>query len=654
MKLCHRSSVSPLLTLLLLLCAGFIRPAAAQQYTPTGPQRYTITDLHPAAAGTNPSQAWGINNNGEVVGDFVNASLYTHAFRWSAGSGAQELAPRSVHDRSFARAINNAGTVAGGSGNSTPLDAVIWRRDNAPVLLKGDMSLAYDINDNEVVVGRSSGNDDDPPGESGSARRYTPGASTTERLLAPSGYLSLHRAFGINNFGQTVGWITASSATHYIAAFWPPSAPATATDLQVLSGSGDAMKGDRSAAYQINDKGLIVGWANPTLANTNRHAFLLIANSMEDLGTLPNRTNSEAYDINIHGHVVGDSYGPNDLNGPRHPFLWTRERGMQDLNTMIPAGSGWTLVSARAINDGGQIVGWGTNASGQTRAYLLTPDPSWTAIAIATGSNNKSVVLWAHTSGAASLNLLSPTLGFESYFNMDANPGWAPVAVGVGGDNKVRLMWRHVSDAVSVNLRTPFAFENTLNYGPNPDRGWSPVTLASGADNKTRVLWSHTSGAASLNLLSPGLAFENFFDYAANQGWTAVSLSVGADGKTRLLWRHVTGAASLNLLSPTLGFEGYYNLPANQGWKPMAIATGADNKTRLLWRHESGAMSLNLFSPSLGFERFTNLPANPGWIPVAIGVGSDNKTRLLWRHDSGVVSINLFSSTLVFEGYINY
>jgi hypothetical protein len=41
---------------------------------------------------------------------------------------------------------------------------------------------------------------------------------------------------------------------------------------------------------------------------------------------------------------------------------------------LIPAGSGWTLEEAHAINDSGQIAGFGL-FNGKTQAYLLTPTP---------------------------------------------------------------------------------------------------------------------------------------------------------------------------------------------------------------------------------------------------------------------------------------
>ena len=56
---------------------------------------------------------------------------------------------------------------------------------------------------------------------------------------------------------------------------------------------------------------------------------------------------------------------------------------MVDLNTLVSTNCGWELVSAQAINDSGQIAGYGT-INGQTDAFLLTPVPepaTWALLA---------------------------------------------------------------------------------------------------------------------------------------------------------------------------------------------------------------------------------------------------------------------------------
>ena len=51
---------------------------------------------------------------------------------------------------------------------------------------------------------------------------------------------------------------------------------------------------------------------------------------------------------------------------------WTPTNNMQDLNALIPSGTGWILRNATAINNAGQIVGWG-DFGAESHGFLLTP-----------------------------------------------------------------------------------------------------------------------------------------------------------------------------------------------------------------------------------------------------------------------------------------
>src|SRR5205807_369068 len=57
-----------------------------------------------------------------------------------------------------------------------------------------------------------------------------------------------------------------------------------------------------------------------------------------------------------------------------HALLW-QNNAMTDLNDIIPSNSGWTLLDALAINDAGQIVGYGIH-DGIRTGFLLTPAQS--------------------------------------------------------------------------------------------------------------------------------------------------------------------------------------------------------------------------------------------------------------------------------------
>jgi probable HAF family extracellular repeat protein len=128
--------------------------------------------------------------------------------------------------------------------------------------------------------------------------------------------------------------------------------------------------GTDSRAYAINNSGLVVGHAYTS--NGGDHAFLWQNGSgMKDLGTFGGKV-SWANGINNGGLVVGTAYTSD--NTVFRAFLYDGST-MIDLNSLIDSSSGWTLKSARAINDLGQIVGYGTSPSGQQHGFLLTPVP---------------------------------------------------------------------------------------------------------------------------------------------------------------------------------------------------------------------------------------------------------------------------------------
>jgi hypothetical protein len=60
-----------------------------------------------------------------------------------------------------------------------------------------------------------------------------------------------------------------------------------------------------------------------------------------------------------------------------------------DPNRLNPSGSGWTLSRALYTNDSGQIVGYGSNPSGQTHPFLLTPLPAPRLTFVSTQSNGQ-------------------------------------------------------------------------------------------------------------------------------------------------------------------------------------------------------------------------------------------------------------------------
>jgi probable HAF family extracellular repeat protein len=101
---------------------------------------------------------------------------------------------------------------------------------------------------------------------------------------------------------------------------------------------------------------------------------------MRDLGTLGGRR-SFANAINESGVIVGDA----DLAGDevRAAFIYM-DGLMHNLNTLIDPAEGWTLYSARGINDAGQIAAYGCRGA-DCGAVLLemaaqVPEPGAAAL----------------------------------------------------------------------------------------------------------------------------------------------------------------------------------------------------------------------------------------------------------------------------------
>jgi probable HAF family extracellular repeat protein len=87
--------------------------------------------------------------------------------------------------------------------------------------------------------------------------------------------------------------------------------------------------------------------------------------SLRSFGGLPLMN---ALGINNKTEIVGEA-DSGDLDG--RAFLW-RQGKLTDLNSFLPPDSGWQLNGAHAINDAGEIVGYGVHDGG-SHAFLMVP-----------------------------------------------------------------------------------------------------------------------------------------------------------------------------------------------------------------------------------------------------------------------------------------
>jgi probable HAF family extracellular repeat protein len=357
--------------ILVAFCTGVSLPVSALALS------YTITDL-----GTLPGGGWstgyGLNQAGVVVGGASAPSGY-HGFSWKTGH-MKDLGTWNGQALSTATSINTLNKIVGSSFDATfgTQHAVKWSGrtvQNLGSLPGASMSEAEDINDAGQIVGSA-------------IFSYT----QTKAFLWQNGTMtglgtlggSNSAAYCINASGQIVGSAYTTAGTDH-AFRWQNG---TMTDLGTPAGW------QSSLAIAISDNGQIVGFGAD--ASGAFRGFSYVSGVWTVIGPIGTDTTSEATDVNSAGYVVGFStsgYRPvpggngqvgraalshsgESATTSSSDHAWVYVGGTQyDLNTLIPAGSGWRLIRADAINENGQITGTGWSPSGAQHGYLLTPAP---------------------------------------------------------------------------------------------------------------------------------------------------------------------------------------------------------------------------------------------------------------------------------------
>jgi probable HAF family extracellular repeat protein len=313
--------------MLLLLFAGLLKADI-----------YSVTDL--GALGGSSTVAFGINNSGTAVGWGEASTGNTGAFSSGAGGSMQDLPGLAGSTDTYAYGINSSGTIVGTSYVNGQPHGEIWNGSKSTDLGAG--IFATGINDSGAVIGGD-----------GHAFLLTNGTFADLGVLGGGNWSS---AYGVNNAGTVVGYGNIGNGM-FRGFVWTPD-----RGMQQLGTFG----GNNSYATAINSSGEVVGHAS--LSSGYENAFLEAGGVMTDLGSLGGGS-SYAYGINDSGVVVGYSWVAGDDN----PQAFVYMNGvMQDLNALIPSGSGWDLLEAYAINNGGEIVGEGL-LDGQSHAFLLDP-----------------------------------------------------------------------------------------------------------------------------------------------------------------------------------------------------------------------------------------------------------------------------------------
>ena len=339
-----KTSVSILrLTLLLSLATSSLCAA----------QTYTVTDVG-TLSGDVYSVAQGINASGEVTGAAGrNNSPSSDAIVYSSGVLTNLGTLGGISG--IGNGINDSGQVAGYSQNAAGTYRA-FISNGAAISDIGDLgggsAVGYAINDLGQVVGSAVTADG-----SNHPFLYSNGQMTDLGTLgSPNGNAWWNTATGVNNSGTVTG--TSYDANgNFFGFVWKNG------KMNKLGTLG----GPWSQGYAINNKGRVTGLAYTKAGLA--HAFITAANGkLMDLGLFAGKYSTTwGFGINDSAVVVGKS----TFGGTYHAFVYSGGK-IKDLNQLIPAKSGWTLIEADGINNAGQITGTGMH-NGKERAFVLTP-----------------------------------------------------------------------------------------------------------------------------------------------------------------------------------------------------------------------------------------------------------------------------------------
>lgn len=314
---------------------------------------YAITDL--GTLGGTYSEANAISESGLIVGRSSLAGGFPyHAVLWTGGPPIDlGTLGGTVSDAS---GVNDAGQVVGTSTTTAgPSYHRAFLYDGGPLLdlgtLGGSSSFGWGINGAGTVVGGA----DLPSFPGRRAFRYSGAVMTDLGTLVGD---STSSAQAINDVGVIVGNSGAASESPSAFAYYPLAG--AMVDLGTYGGLW-------SFGVDVNDEGDFLINVVTSIVPGMSHAVIDSAGTTITLGTLGGNF-AQATGFNNHGQVVGLA----DVSFNFHGFLFTGGE-MLDVNTLLPAGSGWTIAFANDINDAGQIVGLGVH-NGQSHAYLLTPN----------------------------------------------------------------------------------------------------------------------------------------------------------------------------------------------------------------------------------------------------------------------------------------
>jgi probable HAF family extracellular repeat protein len=304
--------------------------------------RFDIEPLQDTAGGAALSPE-AINNRGEIVGTAHGTNGH-HPFLLRNGIYS-ELTVGGVLHNGFGTDINDGGDVLARVVIDGREHSLLIQRRGKVIDLNVQTGLALDaiqLNDRGIVLANvpASNGIDGITWHKGEVRYVV-------RSTNNSG------VFDINNRGEVLTLLPGGPETN---AYGFATAIVHGDSIQWLG---------PFVGIALNDRGNVAG------EYYSEHGIGTVFHRKgvtTDIGLLPGDYRIRPSDINNRDWMVGSGEGAGEVY---RAFLYA-DGELYDLNDLIPVDSGWVLFQASAINDRGEIVGYGAY-NGRESGFRLTP-----------------------------------------------------------------------------------------------------------------------------------------------------------------------------------------------------------------------------------------------------------------------------------------
>ncbi len=471
---------------------------------------YTILN-DPSAKAQGATAAFGINDSGVIVGEFVDNGNTARGFKYANGVYTTIQPPGAL--ASEARAVNDAGVIVGdyrdsnfvfhgfiyANGNFTILDDPSTTKDTSALAINASGQIAG-------VYSDSSGFEH--------GFLYSNGVYTN---FDDPNALHVTIPQGITDAGRISGYyIDAMDMNHGFVATSMPVPHDLDGDLAsdilwrnangTLAGwlmDGASISSGANLTYQGNPIAPDASWSVAGTADFNNDgsADLLWRQNTGALAlwSMNGSAIGSSADVTYQGNAVAPDAswsvaGTADFSGDRNAdVLWRQSSGALALWSM----NGASVTSSSALTYQGN---------------QLAPDASWSVAGVGDfNGDGKADLVWRQNSGALSLwtmdgSAVSSSSAITSQGNVVApDASWSVAGVGdFNGDGHADLLWRQNTGSVaiwsmngsSINSSAPITYQGNAVA---PDSSWSVVEIGDflgtgGSD----ILWRQsTTGALS-------------------------------------------------------------------------------------------------------------------------------------------------------------